>query len=1384
MRNVIPRFIHDRYKEGDFQGDFEAVTMFMDISGFTPITEQLMKRGKEGAEVLSVILNTIFIPVINTIYERDGFISAFEGDAFTIIFPLSMSSATDTSGINAVRNALNTSIMIQRLFRQIGFQDTGEYGKYRLSVKVGLSFGLVKWGIVGFESKNQQHVDKTYFFRGEAIDGASDAEHQCDKGDIVIGKSFRKLLELDSLYKDMIKLKEISSEYYLITDVNKYFKDLLHWDKTKDISSLTDISREVAKNFFSDKVLDHKQVGEFRDVVSVFISFRETESISELNELVGSILERVNIWGGFFEGLNFGDKGGNMLVLFGAPVSYEDNPQRAMNFILGVRKDFSDMVRAGVTYGEVYSGIKGSFIRCMYGVIGDVINLSARFMMKANWGEIWLSKRIVDQIGYKYRVAKLGDYTFKGKSGLIEVFKLIDIKSADEEKTFEGSFFGRHRELSRILNQCDKIKDNGFGGIIYIYGEAGIGKSRLLYEVREKVSLNSQTYTLQTDSILRKSMNPFSYFFTNYFEQAQVLTPEKKAERFETIYDRLIESLKNLQAEKSVEEVDKKDIYSPTNIEELISELLRTKSLIASLIGIHIPGSLYDNLPAKARFENTLDAIKEFFKAESLLKTVSIFFEDLHWVDEDSRKVIYNLTWNIEDYPIIIIVSSRFNDDGSKPVFELSENIDVVDITLTELESDSIRDFVSEQLGGDVNIELLDFIQSKTSGNPFYIEQFCLYLKDNDLLDYDRTGIGNDKRIRLKSRKLDLPKGINSVIISRIDRLSSELKEAVLIASVLGNEFDIEVFYEMLEVLRNVIDYLSFVIEEEFDMWALSTILRGDQLDPLLSQGESERVWHSFSKLKYNFRHTLLREVAYDMQPRKRLQNLHRIAAESIEKVHDDEENHYTDLAFHYEKAEVRDNTKLYLRKAGDHSARNYKNEEALSIYDRLLMYVDSKEEEIEVLLKKAKILDLIGKWDEAIQELDKGIKLAKEAGNSKREAELKVAYGKILQEASDYDGALYVLTEAKDLAKFVSDKKILGYSLDNIGEIYRLKGDYDTAMANFQKSLVIDAEIGDKLGASDSLNNIGNIYRHKHHYDKALECHLKSISIKESIGDRDGISLAYNNIGIIYWNQGDYDKSLEYLQKSLEIKELMGNKRGRCISLYGLGVIYRVKGEYDKALERYRQSLELNEEVGDKRGVSVCKDDIGIVYMNKGDYKKAISYYKSSLSIKEQIGSKGEFGHTYSYLSEAYFRSGKYKEALRTALLHFENIQEVGSDFEHGRTHLITAMVLAYAGHGFDTTSDVKPLLERIEYVTSIKPKVRDFFDYALKSSRDSNYLNTLVPVLYEYGKYQYLNGNEESGMDKLNVAYEKAKKSNMIGELNKIKTILNEDLSLSLKE
>ncbi len=1381
MRNIIPRFIHDRFNEGDLQGEFEAVTMFMDISGFTPITEQLMKKGKEGAEVLSVILNTIFIPVINAIYERNGFISAFEGDAFTIIFPLYMSSSTSKEGIKSVRNAINTSIMIQRLFKQIGFQDTGEFGKYMLSVKIGLSFGIVKWGIVGFDTKNPQYINKTYFFRGKGIDGASDAEHKCDKGDVVLDKSFRKILELDKLYNELIQIKPLSDNYFLMTNINSYFKDILHWDKTNNLSDLKNISKEVAKQFFSEKVIEHKQVGEFRDVVSVFISFKEPDDFSELNRFIGYVLELVNIWGGFYEGLNFGDKGGNMLILFGAPVSYEDIIERAMNFILAIRKDFGENIRAGITYGEVYSGIKGSYIRCMYGVIGDVINLSARFMMKADWGDIWISKRISELVRYKYRIAKKGEYNFKGKSGLIEVYKLIDLKQTHDEKKFEGKFYGRDEEINLVLNKCRQIKQDGFGGIIYIYGDAGIGKSRLFYEIKEKLPKEMKSFLLQADSILKKSMNPFTNFLGDYFEQSQVLTQEKKREKFDTIYDNLIDRLYHIRAEKALVGKYNEGIHHPDNIDEIINELVRTKSLIASLIGIHIEGSLYDNLSAKSRFENTLDAIKEFIKAESLLNPVSIFFEDLHWVDQDSRKVIDNLTRNIENYPIIIIVSSRFYDDGSKPIFDVIENIEVMEITISDLEIQTVKEVVSELLDGKPAKELLDFIQYKTRGNPFYIEQFCFYLRENSLIDYNRID-DEELEIRLKSENLHLPKSINSIIISRIDRLTPELKEAVLIASVLGNDFDIEVFYEMLEILRGVIEYVSFVVEEEFDMWALSTILRGDQLNGLLGEGESERLWLSYSKLKYSFRHTLLREVAYDMQPRKRLQNVHRIAAESIEKTYENIDNHYSDLAFHYEKADVRDNAKIYLMKAGDYSAYNYKNDEAISIYNRLLKYVDSKDEEIEILLKKGKILDLIGKWDEAIYILKEGIEIAKNSKNQKREAELKVLYGKVLQETSDYDGALEVLQEAVQSAKTVSDKKILANTMDNIGEIYRLKGDYDTAMSNFQKSLIIDAEIGDKLGASDSLNNIGNIYRHKNIYDKALECHLKSISIKESIGDRDGISLAYNNIGIIYWNQSNYDKSLEYLQKSLEIKEQMGNKRGRSISLYGLGVIYRVKGDYDKALEKYKQSLLLNEEVGDKRGVSVCKDDIGIVYMNKGDYDMAISQYKSSLAIKEQIGSKGEFGHTYSYLSEAYYRSGEYLQALETAYKHFDNILEVGSDFEHGRTHLVVGMVLAYSTDDFITSKEVKKILSKIEYVTGIEADAENFFDFALKTSSQSNYLNTLVPVLYEYGRYQYLNGDKENGKENLRLAYDRAESSNMIGELQKIKTILEDDLAIIL--
>ncbi len=156
MQNFIPHFIYNQYKENNFEGEFHSITMFMDISGFTPMTEKLMNYGKEGAEVLSDILNNIFKPVVHSIYKRGGFISGFAGDALTAIFPIFHRKGAED--FSYLLKPCFAALAIQKIFEKKGLQKT-KFADFDLSVKVGLSGGEVHWGIVG----SKQH--KTYLFR-------------------------------------------------------------------------------------------------------------------------------------------------------------------------------------------------------------------------------------------------------------------------------------------------------------------------------------------------------------------------------------------------------------------------------------------------------------------------------------------------------------------------------------------------------------------------------------------------------------------------------------------------------------------------------------------------------------------------------------------------------------------------------------------------------------------------------------------------------------------------------------------------------------------------------------------------------------------------------------------------------------------------------------------------------------------------------------------------------------------------------------------------------------------------------------------------------------------------------------------------------------------
>ena len=410
-----------------------------------------------------------------------------------------------------------------------------------------------------------------------------------------------------------------------------------------------------------------------------------------------------------------------------------------------------------------------------------------------------------------------------------------------------------------------------------VYGDAGMGKSRLIYEFL-KGAETFQSAFLQSDNILQISMNPFKYYLNNYFHQLESKKEEQKKHKFELIFETLLAELGRLD-----------DLRA----KEILSELNRSKSILAAQVEIHYKDSLYEKLDARGRYENTLFAYKALFKALSLIKPILIQVEDIQWLDDDSQKVFQTLCRNINEFPIMIIASSRFNDDGSKPRIQTEKSELQHELFLSKLEKVAAISFIETQLEGKASDSLIEQIGSRTEYNPFYIEQIISYLKENRLLRTEHN------EFYILETETEIPGSITAIIIARIDRLENELKNIVQIASVLGREVELQLLLALLEV------YESGQHKKEIYSY--------------IKKIEKDQIWSNLLEIKYIFKHALLHEAIYEMQLKARIRELHEKAAHSIIMIYGETEEKYYEIASHFDKAEMAGKAAEFYLKAGDY---------------------------------------------------------------------------------------------------------------------------------------------------------------------------------------------------------------------------------------------------------------------------------------------------------------------------------------------------------------------------------------------------------------------------------------------------------------------------------
>ena len=1123
MLNVIPRRIQELHLRGLRSSLNEGVVLYADVSGFTSITESLLEHGKRGAESLSQLLNRIFSRAIDDIYGFEGEIPDFEGDGIIGVFP------SDRPHL-----AYHAASSIFEYFRRTPAWRT-ELGEFPLSLRISLASGNLEWRIVGRDRL-------AFFVAGNAISRAAKLPAGRSKDPIIFHDSYIQLLRKST----------------------KAGLDDLMTSKRPQRSSTgrSRIRKSTALRFVSESIVDSRMTGEFRTVTPVFVHMLNDDFV-HLRERAEKLLEYALLYGGEPSGLYASKESClNALVLFGAPVSWENNAERAFDFSLKLIDALGDSVRAGISSGTSYAGIIGNSRRCKYSVYGDTVNTASRLASKAKYGEILVTESACSGRYRKHSVSGSRRWLPRGKSDDILIHRLDNSVESSGFGSFSGIMLGRDRELTWLHERLVAIGDSRFGGVTVVFGEPGMGKSRLIFEAAHSLPFPCQCFTLKCDDILRKSLNPFVYFLRGLFSQNEARTQQQNRHMFE-------ERMRFLSSE--LDEVSLPDGSS------LKVEFERASSILGALLGHHWPDSVFSRLNPESLMDNTVLALKTLIKVLAGISPTVLLVEDMQWMDRDSRNALKVIIANSETVPCAVLVSSRFTDDGSTFPIPVDDKY-VSRLELRGIDEKNILGVVKDRLGAAPGEKLSRFIIENSSGNPFYIEQFCMYLLESGQIQLESG------TYRLSGKDVDIPSGIRSILVARMDRLPNRIRKFMQTASVLGQEFSAD---------------------------TLRLISGGNEEQDLIDEGRRLQLWSRQTGSTFAFNHALYRDTAYGMLLGKSLKKLHARAAEVLIELHrNDQEPVAAEIALHLKESQQVARAVDWGWRALCHAMDRYRNSEVLQWSDRLIDWITGRstpgntdELLLDVLMKRDSVLQSLGRRSEQKENLDLVMRLMKRENWEHRTAEILKARGSYAWSIGEAEEAYRLYSRGLEFTRRASDEAIRGKLLGNIANIHASRGRFGEAMDYYERALSIHRGLGDRKQEGITLGNLAILLRRTGEEDEARKCYEKALSIHRSSGNRIG--------------------------------------EGR--TLCGLG---NLEKEPADALKYYMEALSINREIGDRRNEAIILSNLGRLETLEGNCKSAARYLKDALDIHRQIGNPIGEADTYCLFGEMHYSTKNWKEA------------------------------------------------------------------------------------------------------------------------------------------
>ncbi|MBX3081110.1 MAG: AAA family ATPase [Anaerolineae bacterium] len=1281
----------------------QGSALFADISGFTPLTDALSAAfgNRRGAEEVSRYLNVIYDGLIEEIHRYGGSVIGFSGDAVLCWFS-EMAGETN----NAPSRAVAAAAAMQRQMEHAPIVTLPEQTPISFALKIAVTTGTARRFVVG--NPDVQLID---VLAGSIVDRLAQAEHVADKHEIVVDAPTLAQVQFPVELAAWRQDDGSDAKFAVVRPAEASIPNAA-WQPhgAVDEAQLKAWLLPALRTRLLDGMAEFET--ELRPATSMFVRFHgidfenDDEASSKLDAFVRYVQDKLMLYEGTLLQVSIGDKGSYLYIGFGAPIAHEDDALRAVSVALELRQrtgtlSFIQSVQIGIAQGIMRVGSYGGSLSRTYGVLGDNVNLAARLMQKAAMDEVIGTGRIQRATADAFMWHMLEHIEVKGKPKPIAVAKLLGKPQLQVDITHElGRLLGREMELTQLVAFFQWLQEERFVGVAYIYGESGMGKSRVVYDLKRNLRRAHDVHwlTCSADNLLRRSLYPIKALLREYFDQFERSSEEGNKERFAYVFDHLLQDL----------------------MPELQQRLQVEMPFLGALVDLHWPDSIYELSDPKQRFESTLWALRSFIEALGQHNPLVLHFENAHWLDAETKQLIQFLVKYVRKARWGVVITSRYPDTNIFDDLYRQGSIRHCTVELTALTAEAQHAFAQQVLGGPLSQAVSQFITSKTGGNPFFIEQLILDLRERGVLIRDADGVWTIHAQALT----EVPVSISAVLMTRLDRLSPPVKQAVQYAAVLGQTFELPVLAHMLDHDPELMTYVE--------------------------EAHEQSIWTQKDENVAEFQHPLLRDTAYDSQLQEQLKERHWIAAKAIEAVNAKRVDVYaSDLAYHFGLAQQPEKERFYAHLAGEMAVKRYSNTEALRYINRALELTPAEDtlERYQLLLLRENVFDYLGerasqqhdlatltelveilmqprfkaevalrqasyaevtsRYREAISAAERAAMLAQADQAHDVEAASLLVWGRAEGWQSAYAPAREHLWRALELAQSGGQYMVETACLRNLGIVAFAQGDYVQAETYQQAALKLSRSRGDRRGESHALTNLARIANQRNQMDEAQHYRDEALQLSRDTGDRSGevsvLNLTQRKLGSKIASE-----SRLHHEESLKLSRAIGNRRGECNALYHLGTLALEEGNHAAALLLLSQSQTLATEIGYRSGEIRARTMLARLLHERQNIDSALEQSQLAVAISGTVGARPEQANALLIYGYVLLAASRAPEAITA----FTRAIQLWGEIEQPKKALEAKVGLAYAAFlagEMDSTrryvEDVLPNLENADIAIMTDP-------------------------------------------------------------------------------